>query len=197
MAEAPMPAPEPRPARRRSPSPFDVDHDGVVTDTDLALVEPRPLWKRLGLHGPAVVLMWFGRNAKRIAVLVLGLVVLGAGLAMMVLPGPGVLVILVGLAILATEFVWAERALDAARRRAGAVTRTANGSAAGRGALLVSAAALVVGGVAVGLALDRYRMAGVGMVVAGVVGIATMHPAVQRWLDRPSRVEVAEAAEEP
>ena len=42
----------------------------------------------------------------------LGFTVVGAGVALLVLPGPGVIVIIVGLAILATEFAWAERALD-------------------------------------------------------------------------------------
>ena len=32
-----------------------------------------------------------------------------AGFAMLVLPGPGIIVIILGLAILATEFAWAER----------------------------------------------------------------------------------------
>jgi hypothetical protein len=40
-----------------------------------------------------------------------GLLVL-AGLAMLVLPGPGIVVILAGLAVLATEFVWARRILE-------------------------------------------------------------------------------------
>ena len=64
------------------------------------------------LHTAAQWLRWIGRSAKRIAVLVLGFVVLGAGIAMLALPGPGLIVILLGLAILATEFAWAERALD-------------------------------------------------------------------------------------
>jgi hypothetical protein len=37
--------------------------------------------------------------------------------AMLVLPGPGVLVIIAGLAILATEYVWAQRLLRIARER--------------------------------------------------------------------------------
>lgn len=35
-----------------------------------------------------------------------------AGLVMLVLPGPGFLVILAGLAVLASEFVWARRILE-------------------------------------------------------------------------------------
>ena len=34
------------------------------------------------------------------------------GIAMLILPGPACIVIPAGLAILATEFVWAERAMD-------------------------------------------------------------------------------------
>jgi uncharacterized protein (TIGR02611 family) len=61
---------------------------------------------------------FIGRNGKRIAVSVLGFVLLLAGLAMMVLPGPGILVILAGLAVLATEYVWAQRAMNYARQKA-------------------------------------------------------------------------------
>ena len=41
---------------------------------------------------------------------------------LLVLPGPGLLVIIAGLAVLAREFVWAERALDKAKSRARAST---------------------------------------------------------------------------
>lgn len=62
--------------------------------------------------------MWVGRNSKRIAVAVIGAVLVVAGLAMLVLPGPGIVVVLAGLAVLATEFVWAERALTYTKDRA-------------------------------------------------------------------------------
>ena len=42
-----------------------------------------------------------------------------AGIAMLALPGPGWLTIAAGLAILATEFVWARRALDQLKDGAG------------------------------------------------------------------------------
>ena len=76
------------------------------------------MWKRVGLHGPVIVGKWIAGNAKRIAVFVAGMTVLLAGVAMLALPGPGLLVIVGGLAILATEFVWAERALDKAKSKA-------------------------------------------------------------------------------
>ena len=48
----------------------------------------------------------------RVVVAMFGFLVVLAGLAMLVLPGPGLLVIAIGLGILALEFVWAERLLE-------------------------------------------------------------------------------------
>src|SRR5437870_11818941 len=52
------------------------------------------------------------RRVVRVAVVLAGFVVVLAGLAMIPLPGPGLLVTAVGLALLALEFVWAERVLE-------------------------------------------------------------------------------------
>jgi uncharacterized protein (TIGR02611 family) len=51
------------------------------------------------------------KRFKRLVVAAVGFTVLAIGIAMMVLPGPATLVIPAGLAILATEFVWARRVL--------------------------------------------------------------------------------------
>ena len=68
-----------------------------------------------GLNPFSQIVRFIGRSGKRIAVTVVGLAVLIAGIVMMVTPGPGVLVIVLGLAILASEWAWAERALDRAK----------------------------------------------------------------------------------
>lgn len=52
---------------------------------------------------------------RRVIVGVIGGTVLLIGIALMVLPGPAIVVIPLGLAILATEFVWARRWLQKAR----------------------------------------------------------------------------------
>jgi tellurite resistance protein TerC len=52
------------------------------------------------------------RWPRKIAVGVAGFSVLAAGLALIVLPGPAVVVIPIGLAILAKEFPWARKLLD-------------------------------------------------------------------------------------
>src|SRR3954464_11191291 len=54
-------------------------------------------------------------NAWRVAVFTVGVAVLAAGVAMLVLPGPGWAAIFVGFAILATEFAWARIALTWAK----------------------------------------------------------------------------------
>jgi len=45
-----------------------------------------------------------------------GVAIVSAGLVMLITPGPGWVVILVGLAVLATEYVWAERMLARVKR---------------------------------------------------------------------------------
>jgi hypothetical protein len=65
-----------------------------------------------------VTIRFIARNGKRIAVSVVGLLLLAVGLALLVLPGPGLLLIIAGLAVLATEYVWAQRALNYAKQRA-------------------------------------------------------------------------------
>jgi tellurite resistance protein TerC len=55
------------------------------------------------------------RLAKRIVIAIVGGTVTLAGIAMIVLPGPAIVVIPLGLSILATEFVWARRSLRKCR----------------------------------------------------------------------------------
>ena len=55
------------------------------------------------------------RGARRAAVAVAGSMVVVVGLALLVLPGPGLLLLTAGLALLATEFAWAQRWLACIR----------------------------------------------------------------------------------
>ena len=54
----------------------------------------------------------------RIAFVTAGFTILLAGLAMLLLPGPALLVIPIGLAMLSLQFAWAERLLETALERA-------------------------------------------------------------------------------
>ena len=64
--------------------------------------------------------LWTGFKAvaaplRKLIVAVIGGTVLLIGIALIVLPGPAFLVIPIGLAILATEFAWARRAIAKTR----------------------------------------------------------------------------------
>jgi uncharacterized protein (TIGR02611 family) len=67
---------------------------------------------------PLDVVRFIARSTRRIAISVVGGAVLLAGLAMLVLPGPGFLVIVLGFAILGTEYAWAAAALDRTKNTA-------------------------------------------------------------------------------
>ena len=70
------------------------------------------------IQGPRAVLRFISRSGKRIGVTVLGFLLLVAGGIMMVTPGPGTVAIIAGLAILATEYTWAEIMLDKVKEKA-------------------------------------------------------------------------------
>jgi uncharacterized protein (TIGR02611 family) len=55
------------------------------------------------------------KKVRRLVIAVIGFTVLLIGVAMIVTPGPSILVIVLGLAILATEFIWARRLLNQIR----------------------------------------------------------------------------------
>lgn len=57
------------------------------------------------------------KRAKKLIIGVIGFTVLLIGIVMIVLPGPAIVVIPIGLAILATEFVWAKVLLDEIKKR--------------------------------------------------------------------------------
>ena len=64
-----------------------------------------------------------GRPLRRFFIALIGGTVVLIGIAMIVLPGPAVVVIPLGLAILATEFLWARRALRRCKGAAAKVRR--------------------------------------------------------------------------
>ena len=61
---------------------------------------------------------FIGRNGRRVGVTIAGFAVILAGIALLVLPGPGWLLIFAGLAILSTEYMWARRLLMKAKAKA-------------------------------------------------------------------------------
>jgi uncharacterized protein (TIGR02611 family) len=110
------------------------------------------------------------RLIYRFVVGIVGTLVIALGIVLLPLPGPGWLVIFAGLAILASEFTWAERLLDYARDKVLAWTHWVGRQALGI-RLLIGAACVVI----VAAALFGY------FEVVGVPGWLPDGP--ERWLN--------------
>jgi Flp pilus assembly protein TadB len=99
--------------------PEEVDASAVVSEMPTAEADVTRPWHQHPAFMPIKAVGRFIRmSGRRIAVTIAGFAVLLAGVVLLVLPGPGWLLIFVGLAILATEYVWAQRLLKAAKRKA-------------------------------------------------------------------------------
>ena len=58
-------------------------------------------------------------QVRRVFLIIAGFTLLLAGAVMLVTPGPGVVVILLGLGLLAAEFVWAQRLMERIKHEGG------------------------------------------------------------------------------
>ncbi len=97
------------------------ERDASEVVAEVSALEPE-IARRWHDH-PAVVPLkvvgrFIARNGRRIAITIVGVVVVLVGLALLILPGPGWLLIFVGLSILGTEYVWAQRLLRIAKEQA-------------------------------------------------------------------------------
>lgn len=82
---------------------------------------------------PGEVLRFLARSSKRIAVSIVGGVLVLGGLAMLVLPGPGLLVVALGFAVLGTEYAWAAIAFEKTKSTAAQAGKMAAGAARSAG----------------------------------------------------------------
>ena len=74
----------------------------------------------------------FPKPVRQVLAASVGVVTLLAGIAMLVLPGPGIAIALLGLAILATEFTWARHSMGRVKRHS---NRFAQGVTRARGSI--------------------------------------------------------------
>jgi tellurite resistance protein TerC len=58
------------------------------------------------------------KQIKKLFVFIIGITIVLIGLALLILPGPGILTIILGLVVLATEFIWARILLDKVKAHA-------------------------------------------------------------------------------
>lgn len=113
----------------------------------------------LGSRAPAFVraskplhLSW------QVGVFVVGLAVVAGGVVMLPLPGPGWLVIFGGMAIWATEFVWAQLVLRWTKRKVTEATRKALDPKVRRRNIIVITVGLVIAAALVGVYVGKVGM---------------------------------------
>jgi uncharacterized protein (TIGR02611 family) len=95
----------------------------------------------------------------QVGVFLVGLAIVTAGVLMLALPGPGWLVIFTGLAVWATEFVWAQIVLRWTRRKVSEAAKRALDPKVRRRNMTITAVGAAVAAVLVGVYLARYGLA--------------------------------------
>jgi hypothetical protein len=100
--------------------PQEVDASELVEELEATSPDLARRWQDHPTLVPfKIVGRFISRSGKRIAVTIAGSLLVLAGLAGLILPiVPGWLLIIPGLALLATEYVWAQRLLKLAREKA-------------------------------------------------------------------------------
>ncbi|MCX2925956.1 TIGR02611 family protein [Streptomyces sp. NEAU-W12] len=116
--------------------------------------------RALGSRAPAFVkarrtlhLSW------QVGVFIVGLAVVLAGAAMLVLPGPGWVVIFGGMAIWATEFVWAQLVLRWTKRKVTEAAQRALDPRVRRRNIILTTVGLVIAAVLAGVYLWKFGLA--------------------------------------
>ncbi len=128
--------------------------------------------------------------ARKIGVTVLGIALLATGIAMMVLPGPGLIVIVLGLLVLSQEFEWAEKRLDQARDKALDAAHKTAASKPQTAFALLSSLAIMGAGVFMGLnkTLPGHGwFTGGTLIASGIAAMATVLWSVQDLKKRRSK----------
>ncbi|MEU6304604.1 TIGR02611 family protein [Streptomyces chartreusis] len=121
--------------------------DGVKDDSEQGLGSKAPefIKARRVLH-----LSW------QVGVFIIGLAIVGAGIVMLPLPGPGWVVIFGGMAVWATEFVWAQLVLRWTKRKVTEAAQKALDPKVRRRNIILTSIGLVIIGVLVGIYLWKF-----------------------------------------
>jgi uncharacterized protein (TIGR02611 family) len=136
-----------------------------------------------------------GRLIRRVVVTVVGVAVLALGVALLALPGPGVLVIALGFFILSSEYEWARRYFQIARQKASDLADQAVAKPWSTVLSILGALALVVAGVVWGsvsaLPFSSWWTGG-SLIFGGLAALATIiYSLRQAQADRRERAPQA------
>ncbi|MEU1090905.1 TIGR02611 family protein [Streptomyces sp. NPDC005576] len=116
-----------------------------VAEPDLATGDGAGAERELGSRAPAFIKASRPLHVSwQVGVFAVGLAVVAAGVAMLVLPGPGWFVIFGGMAIWATEFVWAQLVLRWTRRKVTEAAQKALDPKVRRRNIILTAVGLVI-----------------------------------------------------
>lgn len=121
---------------------------------------------------------------RRVAVTVVGVALIAVGVLLLVLPGPGLLLVLAGLVVLANEYPAAQRYVAPVRRQAVTAARFSVASRVRITWTTLVGLALVVGGI-VWMTVPGLPFGGVGtgssLVLSGVILLGLLAYSVRRW----------------
>ncbi|QNP73786.1 TIGR02611 family protein [Streptomyces roseirectus] len=135
--------------------------EATVTTDDRQADGDRPGKGDAGLGSKAPAFIKKSRTLHlswQVGVFVVGLAVVVLGIIMLPLPGPGWVVIFAGMAIWATEFVWAQLVLRWTKRKVTEAAQRALDPKARRRNIILTSVALVIIGVLAGVYLWKYGL---------------------------------------
>ena len=147
----------------------------IAEDDDLHDLEPDPTDSRVIAEAKKrrrTVLI-----VRKIAIALAGTLVLAAGIVMIPLPGPGWLVVVLGLYILSFEFPWAERLLDKIKDKVIDAAHLAAANRWGTALSVVSACGIIAAGFVWALWEDlpySSWLTGMALSASGVIALFTI-----------------------
>lgn len=109
---------------------------------------------------------WLLDTAWRLTVFIVGATLICVGALLLILPGPGWAMIAIGLVVLASEYVWAQRLLHPLRKKLAQAKQKASQPQYRTQVRIMSASVVVLMGVAIGAYVLRY-----GFTLDGVRGL--------------------------
>src|SRR5215217_6791830 len=114
---------------------------------------------------------------RRVVLTLVGVAILAVGAVMLVAPGPGFLVLALGLFVLGLEYEWARRRLEYVRQRVADLSDAAVSNPLSTAGSILGGVALVAAGVVVGVAEGLPASGwwtGGSLVAGGLIALATI-----------------------